>query len=62
MVSSAWRRQGHLARATDIAVQAAQQLAADHTAAKDERLSVQGNLYATAAYTAAKQGDRHAAS
>jgi hypothetical protein len=61
MVSSAWRRQGHLARATDIAVQAAQQLAADHTAAKDERLSVQGNLYATAAYTAAKQGDRHAA-
>ncbi|MET8009476.1 hypothetical protein ABZU86_30780 [Streptomyces sp. NPDC005271] len=23
------------------------------------RLSVQGNLYATAAYTAAQQGDRH---
>ncbi|WP_455353535.1 helix-turn-helix domain-containing protein [Streptomyces sp. SYSU K217416] len=61
MVSSAWRRQGHYARATDVAVTAAQQLAADRTAPKAERLSVQGNLYATAAYTAAKQGDRHTA-
>ncbi|MEU5101735.1 MULTISPECIES: helix-turn-helix transcriptional regulator [unclassified Streptomyces] len=61
MVSSAWRRQGHYARATDVAVTAAQQLAADRTTDTTERLSVQGNLYATAAYTAAKQGDRHTA-
>lgn len=61
MVSSAWRRQGHYARATDVAVTAAQQLAADLTTDATERLSVQGNLYATAAYTAAKQGDRHTA-
>ncbi|MFE0686099.1 helix-turn-helix domain-containing protein [Streptomyces sp. NPDC058961] len=61
MVSSAWRRSGHLARATDVAVRAAQQLAADRTTPEPERLSVQGNLYATAAYTAAKQGDRRTA-
>ncbi|MFV2118653.1 helix-turn-helix domain-containing protein [Streptomyces sp. Act-28] len=61
MVSSAWRRQGHHARAADIAVAAAQQLATDRTCDMTERLSVQGNLYATAAYTAAKQGDRHTA-
>lgn len=61
MVSSAWRRQGHLARATEVAVHAGQQLAADRTAPEAERLSVQGNLYATAAYTAAKHGDRHIA-
>ncbi len=61
MVSSAWRRQGHYARATDIAVTAAQQLTADRTTNGTERLSVQGNLYATAAYTAAKRGDRHTA-
>ncbi|WP_149185101.1 helix-turn-helix domain-containing protein [Streptomyces sp. TRM49041] len=61
MVSSAWRRQGHHARATDVAVTAAQQLTADRTTEITERLSVQGNLYATAAYTAAKQGDRHTA-
>ncbi|MEU1016879.1 XRE family transcriptional regulator [Streptomyces sp. NPDC005898] len=61
MVSSAWRRQGHYARATDIAVTAAQQLAADRTTNQTERLSVQGDLYATAAYTAAKHGDRHTA-
>ncbi|MCB5908666.1 helix-turn-helix domain-containing protein [Streptomyces pinistramenti] len=61
MVSSAWRRQGHYARATGVAVTAAQQLTTDRTADATERLSVQGNLYATAAYTAAKQGDRHTA-
>jgi transcriptional regulator with XRE-family HTH domain len=61
MVSSAWRRQGHLARATEIAVRAADQLADDRTAPGAARLSVRGNLYATAAYTAAKQGDRHIA-
>ncbi|MET7641041.1 helix-turn-helix transcriptional regulator [Streptomyces sp. NPDC005438] len=61
MVSSAWRRQGHYDRATDIAVTAAQQLSADRASDQTERLSAQGNLYATAAYTAAKQGDRHTA-
>ncbi|WP_225842929.1 helix-turn-helix domain-containing protein [Streptomyces albus] len=61
MVSSAWRRQGHHSRATDVAVTAARQLTADRTCDVTERLSVQGNLYATAAYTAAKQGDRHTA-
>ncbi|MEU0693857.1 helix-turn-helix transcriptional regulator [Streptomyces niveus] len=61
MVSSSWRRQGHYARATDVAVTAAQHLATDRTAPEPQRLSVQGNLYATAAYTAAKQGDRQAA-
>lgn len=61
MISSVWRRQGHHARATDVAVTAAQQLTADRTTDATERLSVQGNLYATAAYTAAKQGDRHTA-
>lgn len=61
MVSSAWRRQGHFVRATDVALSAAQQLSADRTAPEDERLSVLGNLYATAAYTAAKHGDRHTA-
>lgn len=61
MVSSSWRRQGHYARATDVAVTAAQRLAADRSVSQAERLPVQGNLYATAAYTAAKQGDRHSA-
>lgn len=61
MVSSAWRRQGHAARATEVAVHAAQQLADDRSTPEAERLSVQGNLYATAAYTAAKQDDRHTA-
>lgn len=61
MVSSAWRRQGHYGRATDVAVTAAQQLSTDRSTDATERLSVQGNLYATAAYTAAKQGDRHTA-
>ncbi|MFE7130167.1 XRE family transcriptional regulator [Streptomyces sp. NPDC057638] len=61
MVSSSWRRQGHHARAADVAASAAQQLAADRTAPVAACLSVQGNLYATAAYTAAKQGDRHTA-
>ncbi|MEU0278783.1 helix-turn-helix transcriptional regulator [Streptomyces sp. NPDC006195] len=61
MVSSSWRRQGHYARATDVAVTAAQHLAVDRTTPEPQRLSVQGNLYATAAYTAAKQGDRQTA-
>lgn len=61
MVSSVWRRQGHYGRATDVAVGAAQSLAAERVVDASEHLSVQGNLYATAAYTAAKQGDRDSA-
>ncbi len=58
MVSSAWRRQGHLSRATDIAVRAAHDLECDDAASQTARLAAQGDLYATAAYTAAKMGDR----
>ncbi|MFF7455277.1 helix-turn-helix domain-containing protein [Kitasatospora sp. NPDC008115] len=58
MVSSAWRRQGSLARATDIVVVAAEDLLADTTVPESARLAVRGDLYATAAYTAAKTGDR----
>ncbi|MBB0244893.1 helix-turn-helix domain-containing protein [Streptomyces alkaliphilus] len=61
MVSSTWRRRGHHARATDVAVVAAGHLAGEPDGATVEGLSVRGNLYATAAYTAAKQGDRHTA-
>ncbi|MBB1259351.1 XRE family transcriptional regulator [Streptomyces alkaliterrae] len=61
MVSSTWRRRGDYARATDIAVTAAQELGAGRTVDIAERLSAQANLYATAAYTAAKQGDRNTA-
>ncbi|MEV7776811.1 helix-turn-helix domain-containing protein [Kitasatospora sp. NPDC088351] len=58
MVSSAWRRQGSLARATDIVVVAAEDLLADTTVSESARLAARGDLYATAAYTAAKTGDR----
>ncbi|WP_241002693.1 helix-turn-helix domain-containing protein [Streptomyces sp. CB01881] len=58
MVSSAWRRQGSLARATDIVVVAAEDLLADTTVPESTRLAARGDLYATAAYTAAKTGDR----
>ncbi|QMU69151.1 helix-turn-helix transcriptional regulator [Streptacidiphilus sp. P02-A3a] len=58
MVSSAWRRQGHLGRATDISVRAAHELQHDDSAPEPSRLAAQGDLYATAAYTAAKLGDR----
>lgn len=58
MVSSAWRRQGSLARATDIVVVAAEDLLADTSVPESERLAARGDLYATAAYTAAKAGDR----
>nr|WP_223183973.1 MULTISPECIES: XRE family transcriptional regulator [unclassified Streptomyces] len=61
MVSSAWRRQGSLARATGIVVDAAEELLADTTAPEAARLAVRADLYATAAYTAAKSGDRSAA-
>lgn len=59
MVSSAWRRQGHLSRATDIAVRAAHDLQGDDSVSETARLAAQGDLYATAAYTAAKMGDRN---
>ncbi|AWN28155.1 transcriptional regulator [Streptomyces sp. NEAU-S7GS2] len=58
MVSSAWRRQGHLARATDIAVKAAQDVRADRRTPEVARLAASVSLLATAAYTAAKMGDR----
>ncbi|MFE2721439.1 helix-turn-helix domain-containing protein [Kitasatospora sp. NPDC059327] len=58
MVSSSWRRQGSLARATDIVVVAAEDLLADTSVSEAARLAVRGDLYATAAYTAAKTGDR----
>ncbi|WP_406095583.1 helix-turn-helix domain-containing protein [Kitasatospora purpeofusca] len=58
MVSSSWRRQGSLARATDIVVVAAEELLADTSVPEDSRLATRGDLYATAAYTAAKSGDR----
>ncbi|WP_371517625.1 helix-turn-helix domain-containing protein [Kitasatospora sp. NBC_01300] len=58
MVSSSWRRQGSLARATDIVVVAAEELLADNTVPATARLALRGDLYATAAYTAAKSGDR----
>ncbi|MBV6699950.1 helix-turn-helix domain-containing protein [Kitasatospora aureofaciens] len=58
MVSSAWRRQGHLSRATDIAVRAAHDLQRDSSVPEAARLTAQGDLFATAAYTAAKLGDR----
>ncbi|MGW1196293.1 XRE family transcriptional regulator [Streptomyces sp. NPDC002536] len=61
MVSSAWRRQGHFARATDIAVRAAQDVRADRGFPQAARLSASSSLLATAAYTAAKTGDRHTA-
>ncbi|MFJ2868267.1 helix-turn-helix domain-containing protein [Kitasatospora sp. NPDC087314] len=58
MMSSAWRRQGSLARATDIVVVAADDLLADTSVPEAYRLATRGDLYATAAYTAAKAGDR----
>ncbi|MFB8171425.1 helix-turn-helix domain-containing protein [Kitasatospora purpeofusca] len=58
MVSSSWRRQGSLVRAADIVVVAAEELLADTSVAVPARLATRGNLYATAAYTAAKSGDR----
>ncbi|MCX4758987.1 helix-turn-helix domain-containing protein [Kitasatospora purpeofusca] len=58
MVSSSWRRQGSLARATDIVVVAAEDLLADASVSETARLATRGDLYATAAYTAAKTGDR----
>ncbi|WP_083976111.1 helix-turn-helix domain-containing protein [Kitasatospora azatica] len=58
MVSSSWRRQGSLPRATDIVVVAAEELLADTSVPEIARLATRGDLYATAAYTAAKTGDR----
>ncbi|MDH6579513.1 helix-turn-helix domain-containing protein [Kitasatospora sp. MAP5-34] len=58
MVSSSWRRQGSLSRATDIVVVAAEELLADTSVPQTARLATRGDLYATAAYTAAKTGDR----
>nr|WP_305778278.1 helix-turn-helix transcriptional regulator [Kitasatospora sp. MMS16-BH015] len=64
MVAVAWRRQGRPARAAELAVRAAEELdpgpAAPGTPGADAqaRLAAQAELYATAAYSAAKLGDR----
>ncbi|MGW7518709.1 helix-turn-helix domain-containing protein [Streptomyces sp. NPDC054796] len=57
MLSSGYRRHDRHDRALDTIVRAADDLAADRTAPAPTRLSELGNLYATAAYTAAKAGD-----
>lgn len=61
MVSAGYRRHGHHARAVEIATRAADQLVVDRTASQAAKLSPLGNLYATAAYTAAMAGDRPSA-
>ncbi|MGQ4390636.1 helix-turn-helix domain-containing protein [Streptomyces sp. SAS_270] len=61
MVSSAHRRYGQYGRAVAVAVRAADRLGAARTPDSAGRLSVQGNLLATAAYSAAKAGDRDTA-
>ena len=61
MVSSAHRRYGQHQRATAVAVRAADQLTATHVPDAAGRLSAVGNLLATAAYSAAKAGDRDSA-
>ncbi|CCK32773.1 hypothetical protein BN159_8395 [Streptomyces davaonensis JCM 4913] len=61
MVSSAHRRYGQHQRATAVAVRAADQLMATHVPDAAGRLSAVGNLLATAAYSAAKAGDRDTA-
>ncbi|MFD7499576.1 XRE family transcriptional regulator [Streptomyces sp. NPDC059850] len=61
MVSSVCRRRGDYERATKIAVHAAEQLASGKSIDRSGRLSTQGNLYASAAYSAAKAGDRDSA-
>ncbi|WP_326693160.1 hypothetical protein OIE63_39195 (plasmid) [Streptomyces sp. NBC_01795] len=58
MASSGYRRTGRYDRAVQTAVRAADQLAADRTAPRAARASHGGNLLATAAYTAAKHGNR----
>ncbi|MET9862115.1 XRE family transcriptional regulator [Streptomyces smyrnaeus] len=62
MVSSSYRRAGRYDRAVQVAVRAADELASDRSAAAAAaRASVQGQLLATAAYTAAKNEDREGA-
>ncbi|GAA3798198.1 hypothetical protein GCM10022403_035060 [Streptomyces coacervatus] len=58
MVASAYRRHGLHAKSAVIAVRAADALPSAHDPAT---LSARGNLYATAAYAAAKAGDRDSA-
>ncbi|UNZ21332.1 XRE family transcriptional regulator [Streptomyces sp. 891-h] len=57
MVSSGYRRAGRYDRAVEVAVRAAGELASDRSAPPSARASAQGQLLATAAYTAAKGED-----
>jgi hypothetical protein len=61
MVSSGYRRSGRYDRAAQVAVRAADELSEDRRLPAAARASAQGQLLATAAYTAAKGSDRPAA-
>ncbi|MGW2258540.1 helix-turn-helix domain-containing protein [Streptomyces sp. NPDC001780] len=61
MVSSGYRRAGRYDRAAQVAVRAADELASARDVPAEARASAQGQLLATAAYTAAKGADRSGA-
>ncbi|MEU5834533.1 helix-turn-helix transcriptional regulator [Streptomyces diacarni] len=61
MVSSGYRRAGRYERAAQVAVRAADELATARSVPPGARASAQGQLLATAAYTAAKGADRSGA-
>ncbi|NSC22964.1 helix-turn-helix transcriptional regulator [Streptomyces albus subsp. chlorinus] len=61
MVSSGYRRAGRYDRAVQVAARAADELASDRNAPPAARASAQGQLLATAAYTAAKSEDSQSA-
>ncbi|WP_055545795.1 helix-turn-helix domain-containing protein [Streptomyces sp. NBRC 110028] len=61
MVSSGYRRAGRYDRAAQVAVRAAEELASARGIPAGARASAQGQLLATAAYTAAKGADRSGA-
>jgi len=61
MVSSGYRRAGRYDRAAQVAVRAADELASARDVPAGARASAQGQLLATAAYTAAKGADRSGA-
>jgi transcriptional regulator with XRE-family HTH domain len=58
MVSSGYRRSGRYDRAAQVAVRAADELSETRRLSPEARASAQGQLLATAAYTAAKGADR----
>ncbi|MBP8536776.1 helix-turn-helix domain-containing protein [Streptomyces sp. MK37H] len=61
MVSSGYRRAGRYDRAAQVAVRASDELASARDVPARARASAQGQLLATAAYTAAKGADRSSA-